>query len=96
MAERQIVGLGGAASTEEETRRLLAHVVGLAGKSSPKVCFVPTAMGDDAESVPIRVVPIQCFDIGSRSGAREPGTPGEVTHDVPCAPASRRATSARR
>jgi dipeptidase E len=51
MAERQIVGLGGAASTEEETRRLLAHVVGLAGKSLPKVCFVPTAVGDDAESV---------------------------------------------
>ena len=27
----------------------------------------------------MRVVPIQCFDIGSRSGAREPGVPGEVT-----------------
>jgi dipeptidase E len=51
MAERQIVGLGGAASTEEETRRLIEHVVGLAEKSSPKVCFVPTAVGDDADSV---------------------------------------------
>jgi dipeptidase E len=50
VAERQIVGLGGSGS-EEETRRLLAHVVGLAGKASPKVCAVPTAMGDDAESV---------------------------------------------
>src|SRR4051794_11657999 len=51
MAERQIVGLGGAGSTEEETRRLIEHVVGLAEKSSPKVCFVPTAVGDDANSV---------------------------------------------
>jgi dipeptidase E len=51
MAERQIVGLGGAAWTEGETRRLLGHVVGLARKSSPKICFVPTATGDDAESV---------------------------------------------
>jgi dipeptidase E len=50
MVERQIVGLGGA-STDEETRRLLAHVVGLAGKPSPKVCVVPTAAGDDADSV---------------------------------------------
>src|SRR5437868_6869782 len=48
MAERQIVGLGGAGSTEEETRRLLAHVVGLARKPSPRVCVVPTAVGDDA------------------------------------------------
>jgi peptidase E len=51
MAERQIVGLGGGASTEEETRRLLEHVVGLAGESSPKVCLVPTAVGDDADTV---------------------------------------------
>jgi dipeptidase E len=51
MAERQIVGLGGAGSTEEETGRLIEHVVGLAEKSSPKVCFVPTAVGDDADSV---------------------------------------------
>ena len=49
--ERQIVGLGGAGQSEEETRRLLAHVVGLAGKPSPKVCAVPTAVGDDAASV---------------------------------------------
>jgi len=51
MAERQIAGLGGAGPTEEETRRLLAHVVGLAGKASPKVCVVPTAAADDAASV---------------------------------------------
>ena len=51
MPDRQIVGLGGAGSTGEETRRLLAYVVGLVGKPSPKVCFVPTAGADDADSV---------------------------------------------
>ena len=51
MAERNIVGLGGSGSTEAETRRLIAHVVGLAGKAAPKVCFVPTAVGDDDSSV---------------------------------------------
>ena len=47
----QIVGLGGAGPSDDETRRLLAHVVRLAGKPSPKVCVVPTAVGDEADSV---------------------------------------------
>jgi dipeptidase E len=51
MAERNIVGLGGAGSTDAETRRLVEYVVGLAGKPAPKVCFVPTAVGDDASAV---------------------------------------------
>jgi dipeptidase E len=51
MEKRQIVGLGGAGTTEEETRRLLAEVIGLAGKTLPKVCVVPTAAADDAGSV---------------------------------------------
>src|ERR671929_2327122 len=51
MAESQIVGLGGAGRNEDETRRLLAHVVGLAEKPAPKVCVVPTATGDDADGV---------------------------------------------
>jgi len=51
MAERQIIGLGGAGRSEEETRRLLAHVVGLAGEPSPRVCVVPTAGGDEAAAV---------------------------------------------
>jgi peptidase E len=50
VAERQIVGLGGGGSTEE-TRRLIAHVVDLAGKPEPKVCAVPTAVGDDTDFV---------------------------------------------
>jgi dipeptidase E len=51
MSERNIVGIGGGGSSEQETRRLFTHVVGLAGKPSPRVCFVPTAVGDDADSV---------------------------------------------
>jgi dipeptidase E len=51
MAERNIVGLGGSGSTDAETRRLIEYVVGLAGRPEPKVCFVPTAMGDDDSSV---------------------------------------------
>src|SRR4051812_10672509 len=49
VADQQIVGLGGAGSTEDETRRLLAHVLGLA--RGPKVLVVPTAVGDDADHV---------------------------------------------
>lgn len=51
MAERKIVGLGGAGSTDAQTRRLIDYVVGLAGKPAPKICFVPTAVGDDASSI---------------------------------------------
>ena len=51
MAEPQIVGLGGSGETDDQTARLLAHVVGLAGKTAPKVLVVPTALGDDADSV---------------------------------------------
>jgi dipeptidase E len=51
LAERNIVGLGGAGSTDAETCRLIAYVVGLSGKPAPKVCFVPTAVGDDDSSV---------------------------------------------
>ena len=51
MPERHIVGLGGAGSTDEETRRLLAYVVGLADADAARVCVVPTAVGDDAEAV---------------------------------------------
>jgi len=51
VAEPQIVGLGGSGETDDQTVRLLAHVVGLAGKKTPKVLVVPTAGGDDADSV---------------------------------------------
>jgi peptidase E len=51
VAEPQILGLGGAGGDDERTERLVAHAVGLAGESAPKVLVVPTAMGDDADSV---------------------------------------------
>src|SRR5919197_866638 len=51
MSERHIVGLGGGGSTDDETRRLLAHVTGLARRDGPRVCVVPTAVGDDADAV---------------------------------------------
>lgn len=51
MAAQQIVGLGGGGSTEAETRRLMTHVIELAGKQKPKVCVVPTAGRDDADLV---------------------------------------------
>jgi dipeptidase E len=49
MADRHIVGLGGAGRSDDETRRLLAHVVGLA--RGPRVLAVPTATGDAADGV---------------------------------------------
>ncbi len=49
--EPQIVGLGGHGDSDEATRALLAHVVGLTGASSPRLLFVPTATGDAAEGV---------------------------------------------
>jgi dipeptidase E len=51
VAERHIFGIGGGGSSEEETRRLVAYPVELTGKSAPKVCVVPTAVADDAETV---------------------------------------------
>ena len=50
MAERQIVGLGGIRS-EDDARRLYGYIVGLARRDAPSVCFVPTAVGDDAGAI---------------------------------------------
>lgn len=44
-----IVAIGGGAL--EETGPLLRFLLGLAGRESPRVCFVPTASGDDASYV---------------------------------------------
>ena len=48
---RQIVGLGGGGETEEQAAALVDYVVAAAGARRPKVCFVPTAMGDAPEDV---------------------------------------------
>jgi peptidase E len=49
--ERHIVAYGGGGGTEELTRRLFGFAFDLAGKERPRVGFVPTAVGDAAESI---------------------------------------------
>jgi dipeptidase E len=46
-----IVALGGAADTEEQTGKLLDYVVALTGKPRPSICFVPTAAGDSTVAI---------------------------------------------
>lgn len=49
--EPQIVGLGGHGESDEQTRLLLAHALGLTGREEPRLLFLPTAMGDSAASI---------------------------------------------
>jgi len=49
--ERHIVAYGGGGGTKELTRRLFGFAFDLAGKERPRVGFVPTAVGDAAESI---------------------------------------------
>jgi dipeptidase E len=46
----KILGIGGA-QTPEQHRRLNDFAVELSGAERPKVCFVPTAVGDQAEGI---------------------------------------------
>jgi peptidase E len=46
-----IVGLGGGGSTEEQQAALRRYVLGVAGKERPRICFVPTAVGDQTEGI---------------------------------------------
>ncbi len=47
--EPTIVAIGGGGcSFEPENQALDAYLLGLTGKTVPKVCFIPTASGDDA------------------------------------------------
>ena len=48
---QHIVGLGGGGDSDEQTRVLLAHVLGLTRAARPKVLFVPTAVGDSTEGI---------------------------------------------
>ena len=50
-SERHIVGLGGGGDTPEQTSLLYRYVVELTGKERPRMLFVPTATGDENESV---------------------------------------------
>lgn len=48
---RQIVAFGGMRAKAGERPRLVDYIVGLTGKARPKVCCIPTATGDRAESL---------------------------------------------
>jgi peptidase E len=43
---RQIIALGGGASLEPENPALEMYILNQAGKTCPKICFLPTASGD--------------------------------------------------
>jgi dipeptidase E len=47
----QIVGLGGGGRTDEEQAKLRRYVLELAGRERPRICFVPTAVGDQSEGI---------------------------------------------
>jgi dipeptidase E len=47
----QIVGLGGGGRTEEQQRKLLRYALDVAGAERPRVCYVPTAVGDASEAI---------------------------------------------
>jgi dipeptidase E len=50
MAEPQIVALGGFHGPED-VERLYEYLLGLAGRERPRICYLPTATGDDADSI---------------------------------------------
>ena len=45
------MGLGGGGATDEQTDALLAEVVRLSGRPSPRILHVPTATGENPEHV---------------------------------------------
>lgn len=47
----RIVGLGGGGDTEERQALLRRYVLGQVGAERPRICFVPTAVGDAAEAI---------------------------------------------
>jgi dipeptidase E len=51
MAERHIVGLGGGGDTPEQTGRLYDYVLGLTGKTRPRLLYIPTAAADSADGI---------------------------------------------
>src|SRR5947207_8392677 len=51
MTERHIVGLGGGGDTQEQTDRLYDYVLGITGKSQPRLLYVPTAIAESADGI---------------------------------------------
>ena len=64
---RHIVALGGLRPRPGTTPPIVDYVLGLTGAPRPRVCFVPTARGDQAEGI------VQFY-------ARLAGVPAEPTH----------------
>jgi peptidase E len=48
---RQIVALGSTPRQVETIRPLVDYLLGLTGRARPKVCFLPTAKGDQTETI---------------------------------------------
>ena len=46
-----IVGFGGGGSTPEQVRKLQRYILDVAGKERPRICYVPTAVGDATEYI---------------------------------------------
>jgi dipeptidase E len=51
MTERHIVGLGGGGDTTEQTDRLYDYVLGITGKTQPRLLYVPTAVAESADGI---------------------------------------------
>src|ERR1051325_8396970 len=47
----RIVGLGGGGYTDEQQARLRRYVLDVAGAERPRICYVPTAVGDQTEAI---------------------------------------------
>jgi peptidase E len=49
---KQIIALGGGGfSRFNDDPRMCAYILEQSGRAAPKICFIPTASGDDATSV---------------------------------------------
>ena len=49
MSQRQIIGLGGGGDTQEQSDLLWEYVLEATGKPRPRMLYLPTAIGDDAD-----------------------------------------------
>jgi dipeptidase E len=47
----RIVGYGGSGNTAEQQATLRRYVLEVAGRERPRICFVPTAVGDQTEGI---------------------------------------------
>lgn len=48
---QHIVGLGGGGDTDEQTHLLYDYVLGIVGKTRPRLLYIPTAVADSAEGI---------------------------------------------